>query len=64
MSIEKDLCTVTYLFLGYLNKSVRKEMANTLHAYTRIYTPKLIILKHALTFSKAFNHAYSIALAI
>ena len=36
MSIEMDLLTATYLFLGYLNKSVRKEMANTLHAYTRL----------------------------
>ena len=36
MSIEMELWTTTYLFQGYINKSVRKEMANTLHAYTRL----------------------------
>ena len=45
MSIEIKLWTTTYLFQGYKNKSVRKEMANTLYAHTHkpiIFTFSLI----------------------
>ena len=49
MSIEMDLWTTTYLFLGYLNKSVRKELANTLYARTHTKTLSLKLLKLSTT---------------
>ena len=36
MSIEMDLWTTTYLFLGYLNKSMRKELEKFFHTHIRI----------------------------